>query len=58
MKRLLFMVIVTIVVLGSFARPEKESDTSVSPTPANNNIKNTANHTNTAGNSAAQYKKG
>jgi len=51
------MVIVTIVVLGSFARPEKESDTSVSPTPANN-IKNTANHTNTAGNSAAQYKKG
>lgn len=52
------MVIVTIVVLGSFARPEKESDTSVSPAPTNNNIKNTANHTNTAGNSAAQYKKG
>jgi len=52
------MVIVTIVVLGSFARPEKESDTSVSPAPTNNNIKNTANHTNTAGNSTAQYKKG
>jgi hypothetical protein len=57
MKRLLFMVIVTIVVLGSFARPEKENNTSVSPAHTNN-IKNTASHNSKAGNSTVQYKKG
>ena len=55
MKRLLFMVIVTIVVLASFARPEKEDGTSI-PAPSNE-IKNTVNHK-TAGDSTAQYKKG
>lgn len=54
MKGLLFMVIVTIVVLASFARPEK--DTSVTPA-GSSAIKNTANHL-TTGDSTVQYKKG
>jgi hypothetical protein len=58
MKRLLFMVVVTIVVLGSFARPEK--DTSATPTRSNaikNRTKNITKNI-TADESAAQYKKG
>ena len=57
MKRLLFMVIVTIVVLASFARPEKENHASVDAARTYN-IKNTANYNNKAGYSTVNYKKG
>lgn len=54
------MVIVTIVVLGSFARPEKENDSpaAVDPVNANSNIKSTANHANKAVERTVHYKKG
>ena len=51
------MVIVTVAVLGSFARPEKEINTSVNPAPTNS-INNTANHSSNAADSTALYKKG
>ena len=48
------MLVVTIVVLASFARPEKD----ITDTPARSNaIKKTANN-NTADDSTVQYKKG
>jgi len=56
MKGLIFMVIVTLVVLASFARPEKETSS-----PTESTIKkevNTANNTVAPDSSTINYKKG
>jgi len=56
MKGLIFMVIVTLVVLASFARPEKEISS-----PTESTIKkevNTANNTVAPDSSTINYKKG
>lgn len=57
MKGLIFMVIVTLVVLASFARPEKEVS---SPTEAtiNNKEINAANNLVAPDSSTVNYKKG
>lgn len=56
MKGLIFMVIVTLVVLASFARPEKEVGIPETST-INKNI-NSANAGNSQDSSAIHYKKG
>ena len=57
MKGLIFMVIVTLVVLASFARPEKESDSPAASTV--NKAANTANNNIAAPDSSTvNYKKG
>jgi len=56
MKGLIFMVIVTLVVLASFARPKKETSS-----PTESTIKkevNTANNTVAPDSSTINYKKG
>ena len=57
MKGLIFMVIVTLVVLASFARPEKEMDSTTAPII--NKGANTANNNIVAPDSSTvNYKKG
>ena len=54
MKGLIFIIIVTIVVLASFARPEKE----VSSSPALTPVVSTANHNGTVQDSSIVHKQG
>ena len=58
MKGLIFMVIVTLVVLASFARPEKDNNSSTAPVI--NKGANTANNNIVAPDSSStvNYKKG
>ena len=57
MKGLIFMVIVTLVVLASFARPEKEISSPTEPTINNKGI-NAANNLVAPDSSKINYKKG
>ncbi|MEJ0106531.1 MAG: hypothetical protein WDO19_30065 [Bacteroidota bacterium] len=54
MKGLIFMVIVTLVVLASFARPDKESSSSSLTTPS----VSTANYNRTVQDSSIVHKQG